>query len=62
LPSGDHAGDEGYLIREMRSMVMLPRGVSAPAGVASRRIVATHSVADENLMVEDYLPDGGPGI
>jgi hypothetical protein len=34
-PSGDHAGADGYLICEMRSMVMLPRGGSAAAGIAS---------------------------
>src|SRR4029453_3933350 len=34
-PSGDQAGADGYLICEMRSIVMLPRGGSAAAGVAS---------------------------
>src|SRR3954471_1532979 len=41
FPSGDQAGADGYLMCEMRSMVMLPRGVSAAAGIATKRHTAS---------------------
>src|SRR5947207_3949280 len=37
VPSGDQPGAEVYFMCEMRSMVMLPRAVSAAAGIARDR-------------------------
>ena len=48
LPSGDQAGADGYLICEMRSMVMLPRGdceTAAGALASSRQQQSVWSVA-----------------
>jgi uncharacterized membrane protein (DUF485 family) len=50
LPSGDQAGAEGYLICEMRSIVMLPRGGSAAVGTASDRQTRAPVTDDGNLM------------
>ena len=62
FPSGDQAGDDGYLIREMRSIVMLPRAVWAPAIGGRERVAAMHRTDAESFMAEDYLPERGPGI
>ncbi len=62
FPSGDQAGDDGYLIREIRSIVMLPRAVWAPAIGGRERVAAMHRTDAESFMTEDYLPERGPGI
>src|SRR5262249_27373094 len=54
LPSGDHAGADGYLIWEMRSMVMLPRGGSASAGAARHRSRAAPIERAGTFMADDY--------
>ena len=66
MPSGDHAGDDGYLIREIRSIVMLPRGASttAPAVADSDAMRAT-AASVRVLMAVDYPPDAvfrRPGV
>src|SRR5262249_40122017 len=51
LPSGDQAGADGYLICEMRSIVMLPRGGSAATGSARDRDT-TRAMSDANNFMD----------
>src|ERR1700752_1594061 len=46
VPSGDHAGLVGYLIAEIRSMVMLPRGPSAAGRVTKASAHAATRTVD----------------
>src|SRR5262249_19765949 len=53
VPSGDQTGDEGYLMREMRSIVMLPRGASAVMDGTTRVSSAAQSAAGRDCMADD---------
>ena len=60
FPSGDHAGADGYLICEMRSIVMLPRGASAAAGIADDRQRMTAMTDARRFMADDYPTTSTP--